>query len=480
VLPCTSRSRWPLADALLVIEDEDLLGEELVRHYRALDWDALRAPDLACARALLFDQDLEPLVVLSDMSLPDGNALDLLESVRRDGRPGEWIFLTGFGTVPDSVRALRLGAYDFLEKPCPTERLDLVVAGAGRSARAQRRLRDQTAEQYRRYGPESFVGSSAASRRVREMLRKLAGVPLSAILIGGETGTGKGLAARILHYTGARAIGPLVEVNCAALPDELLESEIFGHEAGAFTGAKGRHRGLIEQAQGGTLFLDEIGELGLGLQAKLLRAIEDRRVRRLGGEREIEADVQVLAASNRDLATRVREGGFREDLYHRLSVFRLELPPLRERLEDLEELVMAFIAEYDAKAGKRVREVPDEVWAVLRAHAWPGNVRELRNAVERCVLFAEDERFPIQWLQLPEIPGGATPPPPGAGATPPDDDAIRIPLDGSVTLDGVERMMLERALERAHGNVSAAARLLGATRQTLRYRLQKYGLSGER
>jgi DNA-binding NtrC family response regulator len=367
------------------------------------------------------------------------------------------------------VRALRLGAYDFLEKPCATERLDLVVAGAARSSRAQRRLRDQAAQENRRYSPDSFVGPSPASAQVREMLRKLAAVPLSALVIGGETGTGKGLAARILHHSGGRRGGPLVEVNCAALPDELLESEIFGHEAGAFTGAKARHRGLIEQAQGGTLFLDEIGELSLGLQAKLLRAIEDRCVRRLGGEREIEVDVQILAASNRDLAASVRQGSFREDLYHRLCVFQLDLPPLRERIDDLEELVTLFMAEYSGKAGKHVRVVPAEVWAALRGHAWPGNVRELRNAVERCVLFAEDERFPLQWLQL----GAVRRSEPTRTA---DADAVRIPLDGSMSLDDVEKYILERALERSAGNVSAAARSLGISRQTFRYRIQKYRL----
>ena len=459
-----------MSETLLVIEDEDLLGDELIRHYRGRGWDAIRTPTLQAARTLLFDQDLDPLVVLSDMSLPDGNALDLLESVRRDSRTAEWILLTGYGTVPDSVRALRLGAYDFVEKPCPTERLDLVVAGAARSSQAQRRLRDQAVEQNRRYTPDSFVGPSTASARVREMLRKLAAVPLSTLVIGGETGTGKGLVARILHHSGTRAAGPLVEVNCAALPGDLLESEIFGHEAGAFTSAKGRHRGLIEQAHGGTLFLDEVGEISPGLQAKLLRAIEDHRIRRIGGEREIEVDVQILAASNRDLATAVQEGTFREDLYHRLCVFRLDLPPLRERLEDLERLVTLFVAEYNGKAGRHVRVIPPDVWSALRAHSWPGNVRELRNAVERCVLFADGDRFPSQWLQLGELAR------PEARRSLPDPDAVRIPLDGSMSLHQVEKFILERTLERFSGNVSAAARSLQISRQTLRYRMQKHRL----
>ncbi len=456
-----------MTESLLVIEDEDLLGNELLRHFRSEGWEVSRAATLAQAREL-FAGGVEPLVVLSDMNLPDGSALDLLESLRRDAAGGEWILLTGFGTIPDSVRALRLGAYDFLEKPCSTDRLDLVVAGAARSSRAQRRLREQVTAQNRRYSPDAFVGSSTAAQQVRELLQRLTRVPFSALVIGGETGTGKGLVARILHYSGPRAGGPLVEVNCAALPQELLESEIFGHEAGAFTGAKGRHRGLLEQAHGGTLFLDEIGEMGIGIQAKLLKAIEDRRVRPLGSEREVETDVQVLAASNRDLAAQVAEGSFRPDLYHRLSVFRLDLPPLRERREDLDELVPLFVAEFDLTAHRSVRFVPERVRQKLRAHDWPGNVRELRNVVERCVLFADGEEFPERWLQLGEAPA-----PPAAEV---DGEWLRLPLDGRMALDDMDKYIIQQALERADYNVTAAARALGTTRQTLRYRIQKYGL----
>ncbi|MCA9317850.1 MAG: sigma-54 factor interaction domain-containing protein, partial [Planctomycetes bacterium] len=219
--------------------------------------------------------------------------------------------------------------------------------------------------EHARFGPDSFVGTSGRSREVRRLLSKLAQVPFSALVIAGETGTGKGLAARILHYGGLRAAAPLVELNCAAMPQELIESELFGHEAGAFTGAKGRHRGMIEQAQGGTLFLDEIGELGLALQAKLLKVVDERRMRRLGSERELEVDLQVIAASNRDLRAMVAAGTFREDLYHRLNVLRVELPPLRERLPDLEELVHLFIGEYNSKANKQVRFVSDSVWRKL-------------------------------------------------------------------------------------------------------------------
>lgn len=460
-----------MPNSLLIIEDEPLLGQELSRHYGKAGWEVELVGTLKHARKLLEEQQLEPLLILSDMNLPDGNALDFMEAIKGRLPHCEWLFLTGYGGVQESVRALRLGAYEFLEKPCEMDRLDLVMASATRSALAQRRLLEQAKLGHRKYSPDAYVGKSTAAQNVRDMLTRLTRVPLSAIIIGGETGTGKGLVARILHHSGKRGLNPLVELNCAALPRELLESELFGHEAGAFTGATGRHRGLIEQADGGTLFLDEIGEMPADLQAKLLKAIEDRKFRRLGSEREITVDVQVLAASHRDLETMVREGSFRNDLYHRLSVFRFNLPPLRTVKEDLEDLVPLFIAELNAKAGKQVRIVPEKVWRELRAHDWPGNVRELRNVVERCVLFADGPVFPAQWLQLP---GRQHPPPPALGDT--AQDGLFIPLDGSMDLDDMDRYIIETTLTRHLGNVTGAARALGTTRETLRYRVRKYGL----
>ncbi|MGZ8217555.1 sigma-54-dependent transcriptional regulator [Methylomagnum sp.] len=462
-----------MPNSLLIIEDEALLGQELTRHYRRAGWEVELARSLGDARRLMEEQHLEPLIILSDMNLPDGNALDLMEQIKGRLAHCEWLFLTGYGSVQESVRALRLGAYEFLEKPCEMDRLDLVLASASRSALAQRRLIEQAELGHRRYSPEAYVGKSAAAQHTRDMLARLNRVPFSAIVIGGETGTGKGLVARILHYGGKRATNPLVELNCAALPRELLESQLFGHEAGAFTGATGRHRGLIEQADGGTLFLDEIGEMSMDLQAKLLKAIEDRKFRRLGSEREISVDVQVLAASHRDLEGMVRSGEFRSDLYHRLSVFKLTLPPLRDVKEDLEELVPLFIAELNVKAGKQVKIIPNEVWAALRAHDWPGNVRELRNVVERCVLFADGPIFPLQWLQLP---GRQTLVPGHGQAVPPEADGLFIPLDGSMDLDDMDRYIIETTLNRHSGNVTATARALGTTRETLRYRIRKYGL----
>lgn len=464
-----------MRDNLLLIEDEPLLGAELKEDFAEQGWDTTLATSLAEAKRLLFDRGLEPLVVVSDMNLPDGSALDLLEQVRTKGLPGEWIFLTAYGSVPDSVRALKLGAYDFLEKPSEPERLALVLAGAARSAQAQRRLSDAARTLRSRYTPDAFLGHSTVAQQTRDLLGRLAQVPFSALVITGETGAGKGLAARILHHAGPRAGGPLIEVNCAALPRDLMEGELFGHEAGAFTGAKGRRRGLIEQASGGTLFLDEIGEMNHDLQAKLLKAIEDKRVRRLGAEGEVTVDVQFIAATNQDLQARVGDGRFRADLYHRLSVFRLDVPALRRRKEDIEDLLPQFIQEFNALAGKDVRTVPGSVWGRFASYDWPGNVRELRNVVERCVLLAEGPAFSQRWLHLGD---GAATAVAGeqAGVMEAAGERLCVPLDGAMTLDEMERRILKETLRRNGDNVSLTARVLGTTREKLRYRVQKYGL----
>jgi two-component system response regulator AtoC len=462
-----------MADSLLIIEDEKLLAEEMARQFRKQGWEVEVAANLEGARHKLIVQGFDPLVTLADMTLPDGNSLDLLDTLRQQGQTGEWVLLTGYGGVPESVRALRLGAYDFLEKPCNIERLSAILNSARRSSRAQRQLHDQRESGGRRYLPEAFVGRSQPAQEVRGLLNRLAQVPFSALIIGGKTGTGKGLVARILHHSGSRADGPMIEVNCAALPRDLLESELFGHEAGAFTGAKGRHRGYLEQADGGTLFLDEIGEMGLDLQSKLLTAIEDRILRRLGGEKAVTIDVQILAASNRDLERQVREGSFRSDLYHRLSVFRLDLPPLRERREDLEDLVPLLVAEFNAVANKNVKVIPDQVYATMRSYDWPGNVRELRNVVERAVLLASADIFPQQWLQLGNGLSDTSAGPSVEG------NRLIIPLDGSMALEEMDSYIIQSALEKTGYNVTATARALGTTRETLRYRIQKYNLRTE-
>jgi two-component system response regulator AtoC len=459
-----------VADPLLIIEDEELLAKELARFFSRQSWDVTVAGTLAEAREVLSEDAIDSMVVLADMSLPDGNSLDLLEEVRAQRKPVEWVLLTGYGSVPDSVRALQLGALDFLEKPCSTERLSVVLNGARRGATAQGRLRRQSAEGSRKYRPEAFLGKSPQAAEVRELAQRLSEVPISALIISGETGTGKGLMARILHHSGPCADGPLIEVNCAALPRDLAESELFGHEAGAFTGAKGRHRGYLEQADGGTLFLDEIGELDLDLQAKLLTAIEDRRVRRVGGEKSFDVNVQIKAASNRRLERQVREQRFRSDLFHRLSVFQITLPALRERIDDLEQLVPVFVEEFAAKANKRISHIDESIYRAMSRYHWPGNIRELRNVIERAALLSQGDELEERWLQLDHSLGR------GGGRAEVEGDRVIIPLDGSMALDEMDSYIIQTALERNRFNVTATAKALGTTRETLRYRIQKYQL----
>lgn len=458
-----------MANPLLIIEDEEAMAQELARFLSAEDWDVQVAGTLGEARAALNANANEAMVVLADMTLPDGNSLDLLQEVRAQHNLVEWVLLTGYGAIPDSVRALQLGALDFLEKPCDPERLSLVLNGARRGLNARGRLRRQTAEDSRRYRPEAFLGRSPQAAEIRDLLHRVIEVPISALIINGETGTGKGLIARILHHSGSVADGPLIEVNCAALPRDLAESELFGHEAGAFTGAKGRHRGYLEQADGGTLFLDEIAELDPDLQAKLLTAIEDRRIRRVGGEKAFDVNIQIKAASSRRLEDEVRAQRFRSDLFHRLSVFQISLPPLRERIEDLKQLVPVFIEEFNAKANKHIR-AGDGVWSVMSRYHWPGNIRELRNVIERAVLLSQGSELEERWLQFGDHTGQ------GVCRAEAEGDRVIIPMDGSMTLDEMDRYIIQRALERSRYNVTAAAKALGTTRETLRYRIQKYHL----
>ena len=457
-----------MLETLLIIEDEELLGSELARFFTKRGWEVTITKSIQQAESHLAKQDIDPLVVLSDMNLPDGNALGLLERIKGKIGSSEWVFLTGYGSVADSVRAVRLGAYDFVEKPCELERLNLLVEGAARSARAQRRLQNQVDAQNSRHTLDALVGKSPVATSLRNMISQMSKVPFSSLIISGETGTGKGLIARILHSTGSRALAPLIEINCAALPRDLLESELFGYEAGAFTGAKKRHRGLFEQAHTGTLFLDEIGEMDLDLQTKLLKAVEDFRIRRLGSESSIAIDVQIIAATNLDLIQKVEQGLFRSDLYHRLNVMSLRIPALRERREDLDELVPLFIADSNRKSAKNVKNISAQAWENLKSYDWPGNVRELRNVLERCVLLSIDENFPEQWLQLPNVSSKPV--------TQTVENGIFLPLDGSLSLHDIEKYLIQEVLNRTDENVTAAARMLGTTRETLRYRVQKYNL----
>lgn len=458
----------PMSQQLLVIEDNRDTCESLCRHYSSRGWQVFSCHTLEEAKQTLQQDRCQPQVVIADLGLPDGSLLDNMEDIQSRHPRAEWIFVLDDPEGCDSSRLDDL-AFDMLETPLNRNRLDVIVNRALRSSKVRWQLHQAANAGRQRYQVDAYMGDSDAVRQLKGMMKQLAEVPLSTMVIGGETGTGKGLVARIIHHSGLRSDGPIIELNCAALPRELLESQLFGHEPGAFTGARQRHHGLFEQASGGTLFLDEIGDLDMELQAKLLKAIEDKRIRRLGGEREISIDVQIIAATGTRLDEAVLQGEFREDLFHRLNVFSLTLPPLRERKDDLIQLVPHFIAEYNQKANKQVNTVPDTVWEKLMHYDWPGNVRELRNVIERCVLLSRDHTLPAEWLQLSyqlqldnETQTGG--------------ERMTLPLDGSMTLDEMESCIIRNALEMCDHNVSQTAEFLGTTRETLRYRIQKYQL----
>jgi DNA-binding NtrC family response regulator len=373
------------------------------------------------------------------------------------------ILVTAFASIDAAVAAMRQGAFDFVEKPFPLEELDARVARALGHARLVNEVSTLRAERASRRSPERIVGHSPALARAIELATRVAPMR-STVLLTGETGTGKELIAGLIHEASTRAEGPFVKVNCAALPETLLESELFGHEKGAFTSADRVRIGRFEQANGGTLFLDEVGDLSLATQAKLLRALQDQEFQRLGGTRVMRTDARIVAATNRDLERAIAAGDFREDLYFRLNVIAIPLPPLRERAEDVEALALHFLEQFGRELGRARHGFSPEARERLLAHPWPGNVRELRNAIERAVLLSEGARIEAADLSF-DAPAGAK-----AGAWRP-----ALPAAG-VSLDAIERAVVLEALER-HGFVQKeAAAWLGISRRKLNYMIQKMGL----
>ncbi|MHB8078369.1 MAG: sigma-54-dependent transcriptional regulator [Candidatus Krumholzibacteriia bacterium] len=444
---------------ILAVDDEPgmiaVLRANLGRHGHAVSGARGGGEALAALRREPFD------LVITDLRMEPLDGFAVLDGVKADSPGTPVIVLTGHGDVPDAVRALRGGAYGFLQKPCDFEALAALVTkalGEADLARENRALRRAVAAQA---GGAQLVGDSAAMAGLRELIGKVAATE-ATVLIRGESGVGKELVARALHDGSPRAGGPFIAVNCAAIAETLLESELFGYRKGAFTGADRDREGLFEAARGGTLFLDEIGEAGLPVQAKLLRVLEERKINRVGDPREREVDARIVAATNRPLEPAIAAGRFREDLYYRLLVFPLDVPPLRQRCADIAALAQRFL---DA-LGRRGPGLEAATVARLRAHAWPGNVRELRNVIERAHILAgsgplRDEHVVIDVR----------------GAPAPGDAAEPVPAE--LNLEGNERRLIRAALARADGNKSLAARLLGITRRTLYSRLKLLGMAAD-
>jgi len=400
-------------------------------------------------------------LVLLDMVLPDVNGIQILQQMKREAAEVPVVIMTAFSEVRSAVEAMRAQAADYLCKPFDLDELKLVVQRQLETAsliQEVRRLRELEAG---RQQSSQIIGDSRSARRLRQVIREVAVSQAQTVLIQGESGTGKELVARGLHYQGPRREHPLTEVNCAAISETLFESDLFGHERGAFTDAKTSKKGLIEIAHQGTLFLDEIGEMALPLQARFLRFLESRRFRRVGGTQEISVDVRVVAATNRDLQELVREGAFRKDLYYRLNLIYVLLSPLRERQDDILPLAHHFLQMANRTFNKRIRGFAPDAEHLLQAYAWPGNVRELRNAVERIVILENNDVIQPHHLP-PEIGGRGV-----ASPTKPFDLGDLFPKP----LQEVERAYIEAVLDRVGGNKTKAAELLGITRQTLRAKL---------
>ena len=408
-----------------------------------------------------------PDLILCDWRMPGRDGGELLDEVRQRALGCAFIVMTAYGSIAHAVDAVRRGADDYLGKPFEREALLLAVQRVLRTRHLERENRELREAVREGDGFGELIGRSQAMRVLYRTIQKV-GATDATVLVVGESGTGKELVARTLHRASRRADRSFVAVNCAAIPDTLIESELFGHEKGSFTGAHRRREGRFEEADGGTLFLDEIGSMPMPLQATLLRVLQERCFTRVGGSGEVESDVRVIAASNRDLPALVSEGGFREDLFYRLNVISIELPPLRDRMEDVPLLAAAFLDQASARHGADIRSLSPDLLRILMEHGWPGNVRELANAVERLVLLAEDGRPSIEDLpaELRRSAGGE------------DGCPFSLPADGLVW-EQVERGMMRQALERAQGNRAAAARLMGLTYKAFLYRLEKHGMAGE-
>ncbi|WP_305732601.1 sigma-54-dependent transcriptional regulator [Trichlorobacter ammonificans] len=448
-------------ESILIIDDEPFIRENVQRVLSEDGYRVLEAADGAQARELVLSDEVD--LALLDLNLGQEDGLELLKSLRELDPHLLVIIITGYGSVESAVEALRLGAYDYVKKPFKADALRVIVKLALQTQELKREVRALKREGGMP-GSTPLLGDSPAFTQVVNQLRDVARIPTATVLITGESGTGKELAARAIHTLSDRCDAPFVAVNCASIPTELMESELFGHERGAFTGAVIRKTGLFEEANGGTIFLDEIGDMYASLQAKLLRVLQERTIRRVGGGRDLPVDLRVIAATNRNLQERIKQGTFREDLYYRLNVVPLHLPPLRERREDIGLLAKYFLDSFSRSFGKSFQGISAAALELLSTYAWPGNVRELRNVIERICIMRN-----ATWLEPEHLPAELH-----AVILPPTSVQPAGGLEQAVA--EFERQMIARALAETDGNVVKAALALKIPRGTLRYKMEKYAL----
>ena len=449
---------------ILVVDDEPLQREILQTILNGEGYETETAESAEVALAML--KKLDPDVILTDLQMTGMGGLEFLQSLPEKSVPPAVIVITAHGTISSAVEAVRLGAADYLTKPVDKEKILFAVQKASeRSKILKENLRLRT-ELFSRFKIDGIVGVSPRIRQIVDVLRRVADSS-STIMIRGESGTGKELIARAVHYNSPRCGRPFTAINCAAIPENLFESELFGYEAGAFTGANGRREGLIEATQGGTLFLDEVGDMPMTMQSKLLRVLQDREIRRIGSKETIRVDIRILSATNKNLEEEVEKGNFREDLYYRLNVVFIEMPPLRERCEDIPDLVATFVRKYNQEFGRRVNDVSREALKALVEYRWPGNVRQLESVIERSVLLSDGGT-----LTLDDI-GGLL-----VGRRTISPLGIDLPEEG-LDFEALEKVLLQKALQRAGGVASKAAKLLNMSYKTFLYRIEKFSLKAE-
>jgi DNA-binding NtrC family response regulator len=453
---------------VLIVDDERTLARSIKLFLEEQGYEAEVAND--GDRALQLLEEVHPDVVFLDLRLPKASGLDLLKRIRAYDPVVAAVMMTAHGTIENAVEAMKLGAFDYVTKPVDLDEVKIIVERAQEDRRLRQEVRYYREKEARDHEIALVGRSEAMQRALREIERLASLAEAPAVLLTGETGTGKSLVARALHARSRRGRGPFIDVDCNSLPPSLVETELFGYEKGSFTDAKESRIGLIEAAEGGTVFLDEVGDLEVPLQGKLLRAIEERTVRRVGSVRDRKVDAWIVGATNKDLAAMLAAGSFRKDLYYRLAVVTIHLPPLRERAEDIGPLAECFLERFGAKYGKRVSRLSGAALASLRECDWPGNARELRHVIERAVLGSSAAATELDRASLGTLPQnqaarpGETPAGPG-----------RFPTEG-IRLAEWERGMIEQALAEANGNQTNAARLLGISRDTLRYRMAKFKL----
>ena len=452
-------------ERVLVVDDEQSMREFLSILQQKEGFEVESCADAQAARHAVAGSDFD--LVITDLKIPGGSGLDVLRGAKEAHAETEVVVITAFGTAETAVEAMKQGAYDYLTKPFKVDEIKITVRKALEKASLARENRELRRRLEEAAGGGEILGRSPKMQEVLRLLERVAPTGVT-VLIWGESGTGKELVARRLHTLSGRK-GPFVAVNCSAIPEGLMESELFGHVKGSFTGAVSDKPGLFEEAQKGTLFLDEVGELPLPLQPKLLRALQEGKEKRVGGNREIAVDVRIVSATNKELQTEVRESRFREDLYYRLNVVALEIPPLRERREDIPFLAYHFLRKYSQSFGRAFQGFDREALAALEGYDYPGNVRELENLVERAVALEPGDL--LTPASLPDHLRKDQAPAAGLQAFPPEG------LDIQGHLDSLERHYLEEALRRTEGNKTEASRLLGLTFRSLRYRLDKFGMA---